>query len=72
MGKLLTEGYYTELRKLMEQHPDLRDLARELIEAGCQLQDYEGRRLDKRLANQFKEGLAAKLNEIIEGLRKLS
>jgi len=70
-GKLLTEGYYVELEKLIEQRSDLTDLAQPLIRAGFRLQDYEDLRLKKRLDLEFQQSLATELEEIIQGLGKL-
>jgi hypothetical protein len=71
-SRLLTEGYYAEVEKLTGQHTNLKDLANKLISTGFLLQDYEDRRVQKRLEPQLQQRLETELDEIIKGIKKLA
>jgi hypothetical protein len=71
-SRLLTEGYYAEVEQLIGQHTNLKDLANKLISTGFLLQDYEDRRVQKRLEPQLQQHLETELDEIIRGLKRLA
>jgi hypothetical protein len=71
MGKLLTEGYYSEIQRLIKRNLTQVDLARALLEIGFLLKDYEYDRLNNRLIPQKQGDLAEKLSQAIVHLNEL-
>ncbi len=71
ISKLLTEGYYAELRDLAEQKNIQNNLVHSLIEISFCLHDYEHDRTRMRLTKEKQETLASKLSETIEILGDL-
>ena len=71
-SRLLTEGYYAEVEQLTGQHTNLKDLPNKLISIGFLLQDYEDRRVQKRLEPQLQQHLETELDEIIQGIKRLA
>jgi len=71
MGKLLTEGYYSEIQRLIKRNLTQVDLARALLEIGFLLKDYEYDRLNNRLIPQKQSDLVEKLSQAIVHLNEL-
>lgn len=72
MSKLLTEGYYTDLKHLEKEHPDIGDLAQALIQVGADLESYEIKLTKDLVSADFKDSLVMNLSIIIQKLSRIS
>lgn len=72
INMLLTQGYYLEIKELIEKKGGQVNLANDLLDIGFKLRKCEELRFRERLTENQKNELSEKLSEAIEKLKQLT